>query len=155
MSTHNVTAEDAANLLKNVAEDWKAFWFNHGVVAKNLTELSAALADANDDEIAHHANGERNDFAAWTDEVIGDATLASKLRLLITPDAMRRMVARRVAELTAAASPAVEVTPIPYAIEAPAKPRARRKTTAKKTLAKVAAAPAAKKESVWRKLLKR
>ena len=153
MPTPNVTAEEAANLLKDVAEEWKAFWFNHGVVAKSLTELSAALADANDDEIAHHANAERNDFATWADEVIGDATLASKLRLLITPDAMRRMVARRVTELTAAS--AVLETPFPVAVEAPAKTRARRKTTAKKTLAKAEAAPSAKKESVWRKLLKR
>lgn len=155
MSTHNITAEEAANLLKDVAEEWKAFWFNHGVVAKNLTELSVALADANDDEIAHHANAERNDFATWTEDVIGDATLASKLRLLITPDAMRRMVARRVTELSAAATPAVEVTPFPAAVEAPAKPRARKKAASKKTLAKAESAPAAKKESVWRKLLKR
>lgn len=153
MPTPNVTAEEAANLLREVTEEWKAFWFNHGVVAKSLTELSAALADANDDEIAHHANAERNDFATWADEVVGDAVLASKLRLLITPDAMRRMVARRVTELTAAS--AVLETPLPVAVEAPAKTRARRKTAAKKALAKAEAAPAAKKESVWRKLLKR
>lgn len=155
MSTPKITAEEAATLLKDVAEDWKAFWFNHGTVARNLAELSAALEDANDLEIAHHANAERNDFATWVDEVIGDATLASKLRLLITPDAMRRMVARRVAELTAVTTAAAE-TPFPAAVvEAPAKPRARRKTAAKKTAAKAVAASAPKKESVWRKLLKR
>jgi hypothetical protein len=156
MSSHNITAEEAANLLKEVSEEWKAFWFNHGVVAKSLGELSAALADANDDEISHHANNERNDFATWTGEVLGDTALASKLRLLVTPDAMRRMVARRVTELTAVASVVESTTPFPTEAESPVKPRARRTTAAKKATAKAAAsAPVAKKESVWRKLLKR
>lgn len=92
---------NAEALLQNVAEDWKAFWFNHGVVAKSLRELSAALDDMNSVEFAHHVNAERNDFANWVSDVIGDEALAVKLRLLSTLEATRRMVARRVAELEA------------------------------------------------------
>lgn len=94
-------AVEAAALLQNVAEDHKAFWFNHGVIAKNLKELWAALDDMNEVEFAYHVRPNGNDVATWVDQVIGDRVLASKLHLLSTLDATRRMVGRRVDELTA------------------------------------------------------
>lgn len=173
------TAEEAASFLKNVNEEWQAFWCNHGTILRNYADLAAAFADMTPEEFAHHANGEKNDFATWVEQVFGDKTLADKLRLLSTPEASQRMVARRVEELTLAASPvdaapveealvarqepavpeqAVATTPLP--VERPAKKarKAAAKTSAKKVAAKKAA-PAAKasskKESVWSKLLKR
>ncbi len=95
-------AAEASLFLQNVAEDHKAFWFNHGVIAKNMKELAAALDDMNEVEFAHHVRPDGNDIAAWVDGVIGDRVLASKLHLLSTLDATRRMVGRRVEELTAA-----------------------------------------------------
>jgi hypothetical protein len=95
-------ASEAAALLQNVSEEHTAFWFNHGVIAKSLNELSAALEDMNEPEFAYHVRPSGNDIAAWVESVIGDRVLASKLHLLSTLDATRRMVGRRVEELTAA-----------------------------------------------------
>ncbi|HTM69204.1 MAG TPA: hypothetical protein VL426_08020 [Candidatus Binatia bacterium] len=115
MSTRKPTAEEAANFLKNVPEEWQAFWCNHGTVLRNYADLSAALADMTPEEFAHHVNGEKNDFAEWTAQVFGDKTLADKLRLLSTPEASQRMVARRIEELTLAARP-VDAAPVEAAI---------------------------------------
>ncbi|HTK04429.1 MAG TPA: hypothetical protein VL500_02505 [Candidatus Eisenbacteria bacterium] len=178
MNTSKLTSEEAMNLLKNVPEEWQAFWCNHGTVLRNLADLSAALADMSAEEFAHHVNGEKNDFATWTEDVLGDATLANKLRLLSTAEASQRMVARRIEEATLAAAPA-DAAPVEAAIQeleaakaeapaetaAPAKKPAAKKAAAKKSAAKKAAVtsaskaapakPAAKKQSVWSKLLKR
>ena len=161
MPTRNVSAEEAAHLLKDVSEEWKAFWFNHGLVAKNLAELAAALGSTTAEQFAHHVNSEKNDVAAWVDEVLGDATLAAKLRLLTSPEAAQRMVARRVEELTATASPAASTETIaPAAAKRAAKKPAAKKSSRKGPASKAEKSPAVsspvtRKESVWSKLLKR
>jgi len=183
MNTSKITSEEAMNLLKNVPEEWQAFWCNHGTVLRNLADLSAALSDMSAEEFAHHVNGEKNDFATWTEDVLGDATLANKLRLLSTAEASQRMVGRRIEELTLAlatteTAPAAETAPAPVeataAIVAAQPPSAEKKTASKpakkpaakaaKTAKKAAVSPApkaaaaktaTKKESVWSKLLKR
>ena len=177
MSTRKPTAEEAANFLKNVPEEWQAFWCNHGTILRNYADLAAAFGDMTPEEFAHHVTGEKNDFADWTEGVFGDKTLADKLRLLSTPEASQRMAARRIEELTLAAAPA-DAAPVEAAIaerapevaaanaqdvlsplpaEQPAKKaKASKKPAAKKAVAKkAAAAPAAKKQSVWSKFLKR
>lgn len=177
MSTHKPTAEEAANILKDAAEEWQAFWCNHGVIARNLSELSSSLASMTQEQFAHHVNAEKNDFASWVEQVLGDASLAKKMRLLTTLEASQRMVARRVEELTAALAPAAEAPvqaaapaeaaaaqPAPKAKHAakPAKKAVAKrspKTVAAKSAQKPAVAAAkpdaSKKESVWTKLLKR
>ena len=180
MSTHKPTAEEAANLLKDVAEDWQAFWCNHGAIAKNMGELSSCLASMTPEQFAHHVNAEKNDFAAWTEQVVGDASLATKMRLLTTLEATQRMVARRVEELSAAMAPSAEAATLPAApavkAEPAPQPAAKKPAAVKKSSKKpgakhsprtVAAKSAQKpvvaaakpgdsqKESVWTKLLKR
>jgi hypothetical protein len=173
-------AELAVTLLSDVSENWKSFWFNHGVVAKNLGELCAALDDMNADEFRYHVNGQRNDIAVWVDTVVGDATLAHKLRLLSTLEATRRMVGRRVDELTSllpVAAPVEEaveevVVEAPVlemavatadAVSAPvATKKVAKKAKAKKVVAKAKTAtkkttppPAPKKTSLLGRLLNR
>jgi|SRR5687768_10087194 len=140
MNTSKITSEEAMNLLKNVPEEWQAFWCNHGTVLRNLADLSAALSDMSAEEFAHHVNGEKNDFATWTEDVLGDATLANKLRLLSTAEASQRMVGRRIEELTLAlatteTAPAAEMAPAPVeaaaAIVAAQPPSAEKKTASK------------------------
>lgn len=101
-----LTNEEAAALLADANEEWKAFWFSHGAVAKNLGELAGILGTMTDEQFTHHVNPEKNDLAAWVDEVIGDQTLAAKLRLLRTQAATHTMVTRRVSELQAIVAPA-------------------------------------------------
>lgn len=180
MSTRKPTADEAAAFLKNVPEEWQAFWCNHGTILRNYADLAAAFGDMTPEEFAHHVTGEKNDFADWTESVFGDKTLADKLRLLSTPEASQRMAARRIEELTLAAAPA-DAAPVEAAIaerqdavevaapealvsplpaEKPAK-KAKAKKAVKpaakaKASTKTGGAPkAAKKESVWSKFLKR
>jgi hypothetical protein len=157
-------------LLHDVDENWKAFWFNHGVVVKNLRELSAALDDMNAEEFAYHVNAEKNDVAEWVEHVVGDTTLATKLRLLSTIEAARRMVARRVDELAAplpaetaavaapaaaAESSAVEKKSAIRAAKKPAKKSAAKKPGAKAAATKKSDAPVAKKSSLLGRFLNR
>ncbi len=59
----------------------KYFWVNFGPVLKNLLELRNALADGmNDEQFAHHVNAQRNDFANWVEDVLGNAKCARALR---------------------------------------------------------------------------
>jgi hypothetical protein len=159
-----LTHEEATALLSPVAEEWKAFWFSHGAVAKDLTELSATLATMTDEQFLNHVNPEKNDLAAWTEEVIGDATLAAKLRLLRTLAATHTMVSRRVSELQAAVRPfpraetapaeAVIASTQTVAPEAVKAAPAKRATKAKASTAKTKKPAAASKGSVWSRLLK-
>jgi hypothetical protein len=74
----------------------KCFWVNDGPVLKNLRELRDALAqNISDEQFAHHVGGDRNDFARWVEEVLGDATCAKALRRARTRDAALKAVAAR------------------------------------------------------------
>jgi hypothetical protein len=74
----------------------KCFWVNEGPVLKNLCELRDALAqDISDEQFAHHVGGDRNDFALWVEEVLGDATCAKALRRARTRQEARKAVAAR------------------------------------------------------------
>lgn len=179
MQTRKLTNEEASALLANVAEEWKSFWFSHGAVAKNLEELAAVLGTMTDEQFVHHVNPEKNDLACWVDEVIGDVTLAAKLRLLRTQAATHTMTTRRVSELRAAlapaplaeAAPVAEATqaaapeataPSPVTVTAAVTLTAPKKRAAKAKAETKKAAPAAKakkpetasKGSVWSRLLK-
>ena len=73
--------------LKNTAKkplthvwDWRCFWVNCGPVLKDLGELCEALKTMSKETFAHHVAGERNDFAKWIEEVLGDGELAKKLQ---------------------------------------------------------------------------
>ncbi len=174
MHTRKLTNEEASALLASVAEEWKAFWFSHGAVAKNLEELAAVLGAMTEEQFVHHVNPGKNDLACWVDEVIGDATLAAKLRLLRTQAATHTMTTRRVSELRAALTPAPAAEAAPAAVEtAPASaaesatsspvtvtaavtltaPK-KRVVKAKKAVPAAKAKKAETKGSVWSRLLK-
>jgi hypothetical protein len=59
----------------------KAFWVHGGPVLTDLQQLRDALArDISDEQFVHHVTGERNDFAQWVEEVLGDTQCAEALR---------------------------------------------------------------------------
>ncbi|MBN1156329.1 hypothetical protein JXA85_01840, partial [Candidatus Woesearchaeota archaeon] len=70
--------EQADKLLRDVKQD-KVFWVNNGQTLSNMESLQEALKSMNDHTFAYHVNKEKNDFAAWITEVIGDRTLAMGL----------------------------------------------------------------------------
>jgi len=61
------------------AENESCFWINNGPVLKNLKDLKVSLLTMSKETFSYHANKEKNDFAAWTKEVLKDKVLATKL----------------------------------------------------------------------------
>ncbi len=62
------------------ASDEFCFWSCDGSIARNLEDLKNALLKMDKKSFSHHVNKEKNDFANWVKEVIGDDALANKLK---------------------------------------------------------------------------
>lgn len=58
----------------------KVFYCKDGRVIKNLRELYVALVEMDESIYSYHVSSEKNDFAKWIEEVVGDVTLARRLR---------------------------------------------------------------------------
>ncbi len=85
----------AAAVLIDAPPD-KCFWVNGGLVLKNLRELHDALTQSiSEEQFAHHVSGDRNDFARWVEEVLGDATCAKALRRARTRQGALQALAAR------------------------------------------------------------
>jgi hypothetical protein len=93
-----ITVEQAKRFLANTWPN-KSFWVNNGPVMKNLSEFAAAAKKFTPTQFSHHVNKDKNDFAKWVSEVIGDLALAKKLNPLKTKEALAAAVAARVKEL--------------------------------------------------------
>ena len=72
------TDGEARRYLNSVPED-KVFWSHDGAVLHNMAELSQALNSISNETFAYHVNPEKNDFANWVKNVIGDEMLATQL----------------------------------------------------------------------------
>ncbi|MFA6603988.1 MAG: DUF5752 family protein [Patescibacteria group bacterium] len=101
MPEETLSADIARSYLRDVEPMWKAFWFHMHLVAKNLEEFAAGLAAVNADIYAYHASGQKNDFAAWVQEVIGDSVLARRLEAASDQATAASIVRERVEELRA------------------------------------------------------
>ncbi len=65
-------------LLKD-APKGKEFVLKEGLRIKNLLDLSVALHDMSDDIFFNHVTDDRNDFAAWVNDVFDEKELALEL----------------------------------------------------------------------------
>ncbi|MCK5490344.1 MAG: hypothetical protein KAI67_00715 [Candidatus Pacebacteria bacterium] len=63
----------------NVSDE-QCFWFCNGSVARNLEDLKNALLEMDKKSFIYHVNKEKNDFAIWVKEILGDDVLANKLK---------------------------------------------------------------------------
>jgi hypothetical protein len=61
------------------ADDNSSFWINNGPVLRNIKDLADALGNMSDESFAYHVNAEKNDFAAWAENVLRDDVLARNL----------------------------------------------------------------------------
>jgi hypothetical protein len=77
----------------------KAFWVSNGWVIKNLEELPNALENMSDETFANHVNLNKNDFATWTKEVIGDRMLSVTLQMVKSRRGAIDAVRRRLKQL--------------------------------------------------------
>ena len=66
------------------APDEHRFWACNGDVLSDLHDVAACLNSMSKDEFMHHVNAEKNDFANWVHDILGDKTLATSLRKVKT-----------------------------------------------------------------------
>ncbi len=85
--------------LLNTVPSEKAFWINNGPVVASLTELASAVKTLSGEQFTHHVNKEKNDFAVWVHEVVGDSTLASKLQKTRSQRSASKLLDNRVNHL--------------------------------------------------------
>ena len=74
------------------AENELCFWINNGPILKNLKDLKNALKKINEETFRYHVNKEKNDFADWVKNVLGDKILANKLAKIKTAKTMIKTV---------------------------------------------------------------
>lgn len=85
---------DAKKILSAVQPD-RAFWVNNGPIIKSLEEFAASVGKLKPEQFMHHVNRQKNDFARWISEVVGDSILAQRIRVLKTGEAMAKAARQR------------------------------------------------------------
>jgi len=78
----------------------KEFQLHMGTVLKSLPELAEALDIMSQESFSHHVTSDRNDFANWVNDVLGEAKLAQELRRIKSKRHCAEAVRRRALELS-------------------------------------------------------
>ena len=78
-----ISKKEARKLLAIVKPE-KSFWLNNGPIISSLRHLPKAIDEADYNAFRHHVNENKNDFARWIEEVIGDSKLACDLKRIKT-----------------------------------------------------------------------
>ena len=71
----DTSPDDANRILSDVPPE-KSFWINNGPIVSNIQNLPDTLEGIDDSTFRHHVNEEKNDFAVWIADAVGDQTLA-------------------------------------------------------------------------------
>jgi hypothetical protein len=85
-------------MLQNLYEE-NFFFLANGSLIRGMMELDAALQNLDDTTYAHHVNSDKNDFASWIRDAIGDSELAAKLLPGMAKKDLQIAVLRRIVEL--------------------------------------------------------
>src|SRR5512138_2833990 len=80
----------------------RVFWCHAGRIFRDISELGNGLASMSDEMFHYHANDEKNDFASWVKDVIGDQQLANELYRSHTRSDAASAVEKRLSVLTTA-----------------------------------------------------
>ena len=75
------------------------FVMKNGFLVRSLPELYSVVSQIDNDVFHHHLNSEKNDFASWIDNVIGDDFLKNKLLEIDTKDQFLRILNSRIHQL--------------------------------------------------------
>ena len=75
------------------------FILNNGFVIKSIPELANVLDELDDNVFYHHVNNERNDFANWIQNCIGDSVLVNRIRKISTKDELVDLLNARIEEI--------------------------------------------------------
>ncbi|MGM5482096.1 MAG: DUF5752 family protein [Nanobdellota archaeon] len=77
----------------------KSFKTKGGDEARSLHELYDGLCKVNLEIFGHHANKDKNDYATWVENSVGDKTLAEELRKTTDLEETKKIVKKRIDEL--------------------------------------------------------
>jgi hypothetical protein len=94
--------EDAQRVLRHVPDE-KRFYCHDGSIYNNIHDLKSGLERIHEHAYRHHASEEKNDFARWVREVLGDDKLSHDLARAPDKKEAVRIVAERIAWLQARA----------------------------------------------------
>lgn len=94
------TKEDAQKVLRHVPDE-KCFYCHDGKILNNIYDLKSALEKMHDTIYSYHVTAEKNDFARWVREVLGDEKLARDLAKATDKKDAAKIVAERISWLQA------------------------------------------------------
>lgn len=77
----------------------KAFWCNDGKIFLNLQDLEKGMKKMSSKIYRYHANPEKNDFAIWIEDSIGDKTLSSNIKKADTKEKALSILKKRIQTL--------------------------------------------------------
>jgi hypothetical protein len=87
--------ERAQKILALVPED-KRFYCQDGIYLSNLQELSDYLKKVKIEVYKNHVNTQKNDFANWIYDIIGDTELAEDIRKSKNRKELREVLRNRI-----------------------------------------------------------
>jgi hypothetical protein len=77
-------------------EESHYFYVCDGEVLKNISDLTGSLQHNMSDEVfKYHCNAEKNDFAKWINDVIGDKRLSKSISKVKTKTGMLRKIKKK------------------------------------------------------------
>ncbi len=97
-TVHTPGVKRKPRILADVPSD-KVFSLADGRTFRSLYELIDVLRDMDDATFYHHVNAEKNDFASWIGDAVGDSALAERVAALKTKDAIALEAIKRVLHL--------------------------------------------------------
>ena len=62
------------------ASDGECFWTRDGRILQNLEDLHMAFGSMDEEVFVHHVHNDKNDFADWVEQVLGDLDCSVELR---------------------------------------------------------------------------
>jgi hypothetical protein len=77
----------------------KEFLCKDGRIIRTLEDLMKIVKDLSQKDFLHHVNKERNDFATWIRDVVGDFVLANRLKRVKGQSTMSKLIEKRIFEL--------------------------------------------------------
>jgi len=89
-----ITIETAKKILSDVAKT-SSFKLKHGKEVLNLEGLYDELKEMSEEVFKHHVNDQKNDFANWIEECIGDKYLSAEIREIKIKEKMLEIVKSR------------------------------------------------------------
>ncbi len=99
--------EQLLTLKEQVSHDCdpgKAFWATNGIVIRNMRDLLSTIDAMDEYAFRYHVNEDhnKNDFADWVRDVMGDEDLAMKLESVLDKKKYIQIIKKRLTQLNKA-----------------------------------------------------